>query len=156
MSRSVSERGRLGVGIGGDSLADEPPMLACLALPGKPVNSAGHHHRKPRKSRKADPYINTLVHVFERFSPTSVRIIAISGHGYSHERENARATSVIGSIDSTLSELSGGHYTRRKDSGSIVVEISEKDAMRYARCSERINNSGMLGIVIRLEELDDS
>jgi len=36
------------------------------------------------------------------------------------------------------------------------VEISEKDAMRYARCSERINNSGMLGIVIRLEELDDS
>jgi hypothetical protein len=46
MSRSVSERGRLGVGIGGDSLADEPPMLACLALPGKPVNSAGHHHRK--------------------------------------------------------------------------------------------------------------
>src|SRR6266545_4877323 len=26
-------------------------MLACLALPGKPVNSAGHHHRKPRKSR---------------------------------------------------------------------------------------------------------
>jgi hypothetical protein len=34
------------VGIGGDSLADEPPMLACLALPGKPVNSAGHHHRK--------------------------------------------------------------------------------------------------------------
>jgi hypothetical protein len=33
------------VGIGGDSLADEPPMLACLALPGKPVNSAGHHHR---------------------------------------------------------------------------------------------------------------
>src|SRR5919201_4868027 len=33
MSRSASERGRLGVGIGGDSLADEPPMLACLALP---------------------------------------------------------------------------------------------------------------------------
>src|SRR6266568_1897532 len=22
-----------------------PPMLACFAAPGKPVNSAGHHHR---------------------------------------------------------------------------------------------------------------
>ena len=44
ISNSASERGRLGVGIGGDSLADEPPMLACLALPGKPVNAASHHH----------------------------------------------------------------------------------------------------------------
>ncbi len=26
-------------------------MLACLALPGKPVNSPGHHHRKPRNTR---------------------------------------------------------------------------------------------------------
>src|SRR6266540_4394773 len=53
-SRSASERGRLSVSIGGDSLADEPPMLACLALPGKPVNSASHHHRKPRKHEKAN------------------------------------------------------------------------------------------------------
>jgi hypothetical protein len=31
------DRGWEGRSIGGDSLADEPPMLACLALPGKPV-----------------------------------------------------------------------------------------------------------------------
>jgi hypothetical protein len=29
MSRSASERGRLGVGIGGDLLSGGPPMLAC-------------------------------------------------------------------------------------------------------------------------------
>ena len=32
-------------------------MLACLALPGKPVNSASHHHRKPRNS-SSGPGIN--------------------------------------------------------------------------------------------------
>jgi hypothetical protein len=26
-------------------------MLACLTAPGKPVNSASHHHRKPRNTR---------------------------------------------------------------------------------------------------------
>jgi len=35
-------------------LAYEPPILACLALPGKLVNSASHHHWKPRNSSLCD------------------------------------------------------------------------------------------------------
>jgi hypothetical protein len=29
-------------------------MLACMVVPGKPVNSAGHHHRKSRNSSTID------------------------------------------------------------------------------------------------------
>src|SRR6266545_8124275 len=46
MSRSASERGRLGVSIGGCSFsggwAADARLLGCTS---KPVNSAGHHHR---------------------------------------------------------------------------------------------------------------
>src|SRR6266542_2509126 len=73
-SRSASERGRLSVGIGGDSLADEPPMLACLALPGKPVNSASHHHRKPRNSSTKYILSHPAVVVFLSKAADAVRL----------------------------------------------------------------------------------
>jgi hypothetical protein len=51
------------VGIGGDSLAGEPPMLACLVRPGNPVNPAGHHHRN-HETRVQSPSGPFKVHFY--------------------------------------------------------------------------------------------
>jgi hypothetical protein len=87
-SRSASERGRLGVGIGGDSLADEPPMLACLALPGKPVNSAGHHHRN-HETRAGNQLAQKLV-ATRSLVEAEDAVVSICGRSeLSYERQKA-------------------------------------------------------------------
>jgi hypothetical protein len=106
-------------------------------------------------SERPDPYINTLVHVFSRFSIAAVRVVAISEHGYSDEREQARATSVVGQIDKQLSELAAGRYVRSASSGGGVAEIDQRGAQIYARCIDQLNKSGISGTVVPLAKLDD-
>jgi hypothetical protein len=106
-------------------------------------------------SERSDPYVNTLVYVFSRFSIAAVRVVAISEHGYSDDREQARATAVMARIDKQLSELADGRYVRSASSGGGAAEIDQRGIEIYARCIDRLNEIGMSGVVIPLAKLDD-